>query len=65
MRTLLAYALLQSNVIHFNFAYLPKYQELSLLTLVFSASVYAIFVSKNISFHLIFWIALTSHSVAS
>lgn len=68
VHTLLAYALLQSNLNHFNFAYLPKYQALSLIMLVFIASPHAIFVGHYflpLSFHLIFWISLMSHRVFS
>lgn len=68
VHTLLAYGLLQSNITYLYFAYLSKYQALSLLTLVFSASLYAIFVRHDflpVSFQITFWIALTSHSVTS
>lgn len=68
VHTLLAYALLQSNLNHFSFAYLPKYQALSFITLFFSAPLYVIFVGHYflpLSFHLIFWIALMSHRVFS
>lgn len=62
----LVYALLQSNTIHFNFAFFPKYEALSLPILGFGASICAIFVSHDLLplfFRIIFWIGLPSHNV--
>lgn len=66
--TPVAWALLQSNIIHFSCAYFAKYEALSLLTLGFGAPICAIFVSHDflpLFFHIIFWIAFPSHHVTS